>query len=100
MMTFEKKTKKISCALYITSKVAENPIFRAHNLNYLKILTRQADSDLGFGFQVKNYLGNDLSFSNNKYKPIICRPVILINNYLNYKFDFFEYISKSVYGLN
>ena len=33
------KNKKISCALYITSKVAKNSIFRAHNLKYLKILT-------------------------------------------------------------
>ena len=37
-MTFEEKTKKISCALYITSKVAKNPILRAHNLKYLKSL--------------------------------------------------------------
>ena len=33
------KNQKIFCALYITSKVAKNPIFRAHNLKYLKILT-------------------------------------------------------------
>ena len=74
------KTKKISCTLYITSKVAKNPIFRAHNLKYLKILTWWADSDSGFGFYVKNYSGNNLSFSNKKYKSIICRPVFLIEN--------------------
>ena len=33
------ETKKISCALYITSKVSKNPIFRAHNLKCLQILT-------------------------------------------------------------
>ena len=75
--TREKKTKKNSCALYITSKEAKTPIFRAHNLKYLKVLTCSADSDFGFGFYVKNYPGNDLSFSNNKYKPIICRPMLL-----------------------
>ena len=36
MMTFKKNTKKISCALYLTSNVAKNPIFRAHNLKYKK----------------------------------------------------------------
>ena len=79
-MTFEKKNKKISCALYITSKVTKNLIFRAHNLKYLKILTWLADSDFGFGFYVKNYLGNNLPFSNNKYKPIICGPVLLFKS--------------------
>ena len=43
------KTKQISCALYITSKVAKNPIFRVYNLKYPQILTYRliliSDSD-------------------------------------------------------
>ena len=60
------KTEKNSCALYITSKLAKTPIFRAHNLKYLKILTWEADSHSAFRFYVKNHSGNDPYLFNNK----------------------------------
>ena len=40
---------------------------------------------------VKNYPGNDLLLYNNKYKPIICRPVLLLTEFpeFNCPLEFF-----------
>ena len=61
-----KLDQKMLCALYITSKIAKNPIFRVHNLKYLKILTWWNNSELGFGFYAKKHFGNNFTLSNNK----------------------------------
>ena len=65
-----KNPKKNSCAPYITPKLAKNPIFRAHNLKYLKFLTWWSDSDS------TSKITPETAHSFSATKP--CRPVLLL----------------------
>ena len=52
--------------IYGCSNKAKNRVFCTFRLELLKKLTRQINSDPGFGFYAKNYFGNDLQLFQNK----------------------------------